>query len=271
MGAFHRCEEIMTQLAIGKVALSSADDLHMRLAEFARAVGDFQKADDVLDALHLVSTSTIPLNVMGAMRLPIKAPDWDTAELGKSVFLHSGVPEGWWHEYKILAKSRFTPAIFLAKTSLASFTWTELTRWFDPIGADRWSIELALKYGMRDGLTFGVGGRWIVVFWSRKELSHILTPSHRILLCAAANFGALRLEQLAGADVERFGSLPKLTPRELAALRMASLGKQTEEIAQALAIGEETVRSHFKKAQAKLDALNRTHAACEALRLDLIP
>ena len=261
----------MTQLAIGNVVSSAVDELHLRLAEFARTSGELNKADDVLDALHLISTSTFPLNVMGAMRLPIKAPDWDTIELGKSVFLHSSVPEGWWREYRVLARSRFTPAIFLARTSLASFTWTELTRWFDPIGADRWSIELALKHGMRDGLTYGVGGRWIVVFWSRKELSHILTAPPRILLCAAANFAALRLEQLAGSDVERIGSLPRLTPRELAALRMASLGKQTEEIAQALAIGEETVRSHLKKAQAKLDALNRTHAACEALRLDLIP
>jgi DNA-binding CsgD family transcriptional regulator len=261
----------MTQLAIGKVVPSSPDDLHTRLADFARAVGDFNRADDVLNALHLVSTSTFPLNVMGAMRLPIKARDWETVELGKSVFLHSGVPEGWWREYRVLAKSRFTPAIFLARTSLASFTWTELTRWFDPIGADRWSIELALKHGMRDGLTYGVGGRWIVMFWSRKELSHILPAPARILLCAAANFAALRLEQLAGSDVERIGPLPKLTARELAALRMASLGKQTEEIAQALTIGEETVRSHLKKAQAKLDAFNRTHAACEALRLDLIP
>jgi DNA-binding CsgD family transcriptional regulator len=261
----------MTQLAIGKVVPGSPDDLHTRLAEFARAVGDFNRAEDVLEALHLVSTSTLPLNVLGAMRLPIKARDWDTVELGKSVFLHSGVPEGWWREHRVLAKSRFTPAIFLARTSLASFTWTELTRWFDPIGGDRWSIELALKYGMRDGLTYGVGGRWIVMFWSRKELSHILAPPARILLCSAANFAALRLEQLAGADVERIGALPKLTARELAALRMASLGKQTQEIAQALAIGEETVRSHLKKAQAKLDASNRTHAACEALRLDLIP
>jgi LuxR family quorum sensing-dependent transcriptional regulator len=74
-----------------------------------------------------------------------------------------------------------------------------------------------------------------------------------------------------GADIDRIGSLPKLTARELAALRMVSVGRQTGEIAKELAIGEETVRSHLKKAQAKLDACNRAHAACEALRLDLIP
>jgi LuxR family quorum sensing-dependent transcriptional regulator len=35
--------------------------------------------------------------------------------------------------------------------------------------------------------------------------------------------------------------------------------------------GEETIRSHLKKAQTKLGARNRTHAACEALRRQLVP
>jgi DNA-binding CsgD family transcriptional regulator len=261
----------MTHLAIDKALARSAQDLHMRLAEFARNAGELRRSEDVLNALHLVSTSSLPLNVLGAMRLPVKALDWDSVELGKSVFLHQDVPEGWWREHKLLAKSHFTPAIFLARSSLAAFTWTELTRWLDPIGTDRWSVELALKHGMRDGLTYGVGGRWIIVFWSRKELSNILTPPDRILIAAAASFAALRLEQLLGADMDRIGSLPKLTARELAALRMVSVGRQTCEIAKELAIGQETVRSHLKKAQAKLEALNRSHAACEALRLDLIP
>ena len=261
----------MTQLAIIQALARSSADLHVRLAEFAHGGSELRRAEDVLNALHTVSTSSLPLNVLGAMRLPVKSLDWDTIELGKSVFLHHEVPDGWWREHKVLAKSHFTPAIFLARSSLASFTWTELTRWFDPIGADRWSVELALKYGMRDGLTYGVGGRWILLFWSRKELSHILTPPNRILIAAAASFAALRLEQLVDADVDRIGSLPKLTARELAALRMVSVGRQTGEIAKQLAIGEETVRSHLKKAQAKLDALNRSHAACEALRLHLIP
>jgi Bacterial regulatory proteins, luxR family len=53
--------------------------------------------------------------------------------------------------------------------------------------------------------------------------------------------------------------------------RRLSTGRQTHDIAQALGLGEETVRSHLKKAQAKLGVRNRTHATCEALRQDLIP
>lgn len=65
--------------------------------------------------------------------------------------------------------------------------------------------------------------------------------------------------------------LPRITPRELAVLRLVSVGKQTEEIAKLLGLGEETVRSHLKKVQNKLGVRNRTQAACEAIRQNLIP
>ena len=38
-----------------------------------------------------------------------------------------------------------------------------------------------------------------------------------------------------------------------------------------LGIGEETVRSHLKKVQAKLGVHNRAHAVAEAIRQHLIP
>jgi DNA-binding CsgD family transcriptional regulator len=249
----------------------SCADLYMGLVDFANQVDDLRTPADVLGALHVVSTTNLPLNVLGAARFPTKAAGLETIQLGKSCFLHKSVPDGWWDEYTALARSHFTPLIFLARSSLASFTWTETTRRFEPIGADRWSVELALKYGMRDGLTYGVGGRWVVAFWSRKELSNILAAPARVPICAAANVAALRLEQLAGPDVDRIGTSPRLTPRELAVLRLVSMGLQSSDIAKALGLGEETVRSHFKKAQTKLGAHNRTHAACDAMRQNLIP
>ena len=124
---------------------------------------------------------------------------------------------------------------------------------------------------MRDGLSCPVGGRWVVVFWSRKELSKKLTPQACIMIYAAASFAALRLEQLAGPDVNRIGSRARLTPRETAVLRLVSMGGQYHDVAAALGLGHETIRSHLKKAQAKLGARSRVHAVAEALRQNLIP
>ena len=54
-------------------------------------------------------------------------------------------------------------------------------------------------------------------------------------------------------------------------LRLASNGFRTRKIAELLELGEETVRSHMKKAQTKLGAKDRLHAVAQALRLRLIP
>ena len=43
------------------------------------------------------------------------------------------------------------------------------------------------------------------------------------------------------------------------------------EVAEELGLGEETIRSHLKKAQTKLGVRNRVQAVAEALRQHLIP
>ena len=85
-----------------------------------------------------------------------------------------------------------------------------------------------------------------------------------------ATTAAARREQLIGEIAKRTGSRARLTQRELSVLKIASDGRTMEEIAGALSLGVETVRSHFKKAKAKLGARNRTHAVAEALRQLLI-
>ena len=246
-------------------------DLHARLIDYAGRVGVSRSPDEVLDELNAITTRGLSLSVAGAVRLPLKSGDWECLQIGKSIFLHKDVPEGFWEEYIALTRGKFRPLFFLATTSMASYTWTECRRMFEPIGVDRLKYELELKYGMRDGLSCPVGGRWLVVFWSRRELSRILTEPLRVMIFAAASSAALRLEQLAPLDPKRLGSRAHLTPRETSVLRLASTGARSHDIARELGLGEETVRSHLKKAQTKLGARNRAHAVAEALRQSLIP
>jgi DNA-binding CsgD family transcriptional regulator len=246
-------------------------DLYARLTDYAVRVGELRSPADVLDELNAITKQSLPLSVLGAARFPLKSGDWDSIQIGKSVFLHKDVPDGFWEDYTALVRDKFRPMYFLATTSMASHTWTEVRRMFEPIGVDQLKYELELKYGMRDGLCCPVGGRWVVVFWSRKELSRIVTQQLRVMMFAAASYAALRLDQLAGPDPHRIGSRTSLTPRETSVLRLASTGAQIHAIAQELGLGEETVRSHLKKAQMKLGARSRAHAVAEALRQRLIP
>ena len=224
----------------------------------------------VLDALNDLASKCGHLSVLGAARFPVKASDWRSTRLEKDVFLHSSAPEGWWDEYAAMAMHEHDPGVMMARASLMSCTWTDTMKMLDPIGIDRWPHDLALRYGMRDGLTCSVGRRWLVVYWSPKVLSQVLTQPMRIILFAAASFAALRLEQLTNHD-SRWPERARITPRELAVLRLVSMGKRTEEVAKQLGLGEETVRSHLKKVQTKLGVRNRAQATAEAVRQQLIP
>jgi DNA-binding CsgD family transcriptional regulator len=110
-----------------------------------------------------------------------------------------------------------------------------------------------------------------VAYWSGQVLKNVLTQPHRIVLFAAASFAALRLEQLVDHNPRWMGKRTPITPRELAVLRLLSMGRKTEEIARVLGIGDETVKSHLKKVQGKLGVRNRVQAAVEAVRQQLIP
>jgi len=241
------------------------------LDELTHSIAKRGTPGEVLDALNAFASKFLPLSVLAAARFPIMASDWRSTRLGRDAFLHSSVPEGWWDEYVAMARREFDPGVLMAKSSLMACTWTETMQMLDPIGIDRWPYELSLKYGMRDALTCSVGRRWLVSFWSPKVLRNILTQPMRIILFAAASFAALRLEQLINHDPRWMGKRARVTARELAVLRLVSMGRRTEEIAKVLGLGEETVRSHLKKVQGKLGVRNRAHAVAEGLRQQLIP
>lgn len=245
-------------------------ELRDEILDYTQRVEGMTSPGDILSALHNIVSGNRLLNVLGAGRFPLKFGDWSQIKIGETVFLHKDSPEGWWDDYQSLARVGYDPGLMMARISLAPYTWTESCKLLEPIGVDRWPYELALKHGMRDGLTCPVGARWVVAFWSPKVLSAGFSQQARALLFMAANFAAIRLEKLLDTDAKRIGKRANLTPRELAVLRLASIGKQNAEIAHALKLGAETTKSHLKKAQDKLGAHNRTHAVCEALRQRLI-
>ena len=237
-----------------------------RIIDYTLEIESFRTPDEVLSRLDEIISEKKPIRVHGANRFSVKVGDWRRIEPGKNVFVHRDVPGGWVEEWTAFVASAHPIGLMTARTCLAPFTWTELSRLLDPIGIDRWLFELALKHGMRDGYLCPVGGRWVVAFWSPGVLNHSFTQQARGLLNMAASAAAVRLERLVGDDVKRVGSNAGLTPREQAVLRQASVGQTVQETAKALGLGEETVRSHFKKAQAKLGTRNRMHTVAEAMR-----
>jgi LuxR family quorum sensing-dependent transcriptional regulator len=152
---------------------------------------------------------------------------------------------------------------------MVPFAWSEILNVLDLVGSDRWVHELLLKHGAIDGITASVGGRWMVNLWSTHKLE--MTPKMRLMIAALVTPAAVRLEELVRPLVaDSGGARVALTPRELAVLRGASLGRRFAIIAKELGLSVETVRSHMKRAQQKLGVQNSAHAVAEAFRHQLL-
>jgi DNA-binding NarL/FixJ family response regulator len=61
-----------------------------------------------------------------------------------------------------------------------------------------------------------------------------------------------------------------LSEREIAILRLVSIGKANKQIASELGVSEETVKGHLKSIFSKLDVADRTHAVTVAARRGII-
>jgi DNA-binding CsgD family transcriptional regulator len=239
------------------------------MLQFMSGIETLETPDAILNGLHKASHSVPALNVLGAALFPVRWGDWSGFEKQKTIFLHRSAPAGWWEEYTELTKRHPGPSILFAQLSIAPFTLSDILRTLEPLGIDRWPIELATKYGMRDSFNCPVGGRWVVTFWSPKVL--VLSDETRAVLVMGATFAAIRLQKLAGSELGRIGKRRALTARELSVLRLLSTGHSMRDAASLLELGEETIRSHLKKAELKLGVHDRSHAIAQALRLHLIP
>ena len=114
-----------------------------------------------------------------------------------------------------------------------------------------------------------VGGRWVFVYWARKLIN--IKPEEGALLFLGATYATIQLQKLVQPTPSRIPKGAALTARELSVLRALSLGEKPREVAKQLELGEETVRSHIKKAQLKLGVRTLGAAIASAIRLRLIP
>ena len=245
--------------------------LGREMLRFICSIDSLETPNEVLDRLHRVAFGGCQINVLGAALLPLQPGDLSSLEKGKTVFLHESAPDGWWDEHLEMSRAHPGPVFEFVQLSLSPFTMSELMRMLEPLAVDRWPFELALKHGMRDRLNCPVGGRWVVTYWSRTVMSQRLTEETRAILFMGATFAAIRLQKLSSVQTNRIGKGVTLTPRELAVLRLLSFGHQVRKTAALLGLGEETVRSHLKKAEAKLGVRGCTHAVAQAMRRRLIP
>jgi hypothetical protein len=106
-----------------------AHEIRDKLIDYSTEVERFSNADEVLDRLHDIVSEKNHLRIPGASRFCVKSGDWRQIELGKTVFFHNNVPQGWIDEWTAFVVRGHALALMTARMCLAPFTWTELSRY----------------------------------------------------------------------------------------------------------------------------------------------
>ena len=116
---------------------------------------------------------------------------------------------------------------------------------------------------MMDLLDLGIAG------FAAKTASGAVIEAALRLIAAGGRYLPARLADIAAARVAAPAppARPALSERQLAVLRLAARGLSNKEIAQALDLAPETVKTHLARVQTILGAKNRTDAATRARHL----
>lgn len=166
--------------------------------------------------------------------------------------------------------SRIDHVLEHARRARGPFHWSDAT----PSGSSLRFAEAARDHGLFDGVTDpfrrGPDEPWSMI---SAGTPRDRDPEQRLVLLGAVAphvheaYARLRRTD-AGARARE--AVVKLTAREREVLAWLQDGKTYWEIGHILGISERTVKFHFARLKAKLDAMNRSHAVAKALRLGLL-
>jgi DNA-binding NarL/FixJ family response regulator len=105
---------------------------------------------------------------------------------------------------------------------------------------------------------------------ARGYLLKNMPPNELIDVIRQVHAGKRRLSEEIAAQLAEHVTDESLTPREIDVLKQVALGNKNRQIAQRLAISEETVKAHVKHIMEKLRAKDRTEAISIAVRRGII-
>lgn len=177
-------------------------------------------------------------------------------------------PREWSQRYFARGYLYRDPTICLLRQGASSFLWSELKLHKHCSLLEQSVMDEASDFHLRNGFTvlFATVERQPIGFSIAGERLEIDSRERFILELVSAYAIGCALVLLRGNEVREI----RLTPRQLDALRWASEGLKTEEIAERLSITIHTADMHLRAVRAKLGVANTVHAVAEAFRLRII-
>jgi DNA-binding CsgD family transcriptional regulator len=187
-------------------------------------------------------------------------------------FTVDNTPKAYKEAFVDVSTARVDPVMQHCKRGTVPILWDRNTYVSHGVG-DKW--EEQAEYGYRTGVALAMHmteGRHFMIGVDREQA--LPTEPERLtrlvadlqLFAVHAQDAALRLF----APGRRLIENPRLTPRELEALRWTMEGKTAWEVGAILGISERTAVLHLQNAMHKLDVVNKHQAVLKALRMGLI-
>jgi len=160
------------------------------------------------------------------------------------------------------------PVVTELRKNLNPYSWSDVRRTRDLKKAEVNIIDEAREWGSCDGMMVPiVTASGTVSCFCPCGLEPDLSPRARLALEVIAIYSNAALRRaLLQRSRENISHTP-LTPREREILQWVAAGKTDDEIGEILSIGTTTVTQHVENAKHKLDAMRRTYAVVQAIRL----
>lgn len=180
----------------------------------------------------------------------------------------SNYPDGWLPYYFEQGYKECDPVLKHMMTSNCHAIWTP--RFFDANFKSRLMYLEAMEVGVKEGVTIpihGGDGSVACVNFSSARIDGGITAATLGELYIIANFMHDAINALCRTSQ---GKEVRLTARELEAMKWATQGLTTAEVADKLLIGTRTAQEYLDNAVAKLGAVNRIHAVAKAISLKLV-
>lgn len=236
-------------------------DVSQAAFDFVDRIGRLSSHSEIVDELQRAS------GVFGFDNFCMSGLPSPGEKLDPYILL-SGWPEGWMARYLELDYVHVDPVCRRLLSHDMPFLWKDAPYDRDDARA-RQVMNEAPAFGLDEGFAvpiYTTHGFQAAVTFSAKRLD--LDPKARSALHLVGIYAHNAARAIIVGDPRR--RRRKLSNREVECLKWASAGKSSWEISAILAISERTTNQYIASAALKLNAVNRTQAVAEALRLKII-
>jgi LuxR family transcriptional regulator, quorum-sensing system regulator BjaR1 len=160
------------------------------------------------------------------------------------------------------------PIVTEFRRTVRPYSWNDVRKVRQLDKSEKKIIDEAREWGAHDGFMVPIVTRTgSMAGFCPCGPAPDLSPRARAALELVAIYAHQALQRALIESARKEIAHTPLSPREREVMQWVAIGKTDDEIAEILSISEATVKTHFRRAGAKMNAVRRAYAVVQAIRL----